>query len=130
MNFKEYLTNVTMEINNKLSSAYLKRIDQVTDCDFILEFNRQENILISLNSFFPFIKVINEKIHISLDKTFIQFLKSKLDNSKLISSEVLNDDNIIKLSFIKITETYDKEEHQLIIELFKNNFNLILVKNS
>ena len=89
-----------------------------------------DGLISDFNSLFPFIKCYESKNNFSLPNPFLNKIKFRLLNSYLESVEILNDDNIISLNFIKVNDTYDRSYFSLIFEIFKANANLIFVSEN
>lgn len=131
MNNIEYLSQQISEINEKFKNSFLNRIQSLTNSDFLFGFSkgREDNLLISIFPNNPFIRVIKDKFLINLNSPFINRIKTKIYNSKFLEATLINNDNIIKLSFLKTNDLYEKINYDLYIELFKMNTNIILVNN-
>ncbi len=129
MNKINYLKNKINQINHFLKGAYINKILEISNLDYLFIFSRSSapSLLISLNSPNPFFSLLNNKIKTSLSSLFLQHLKNKLMNSCFIEASLYNDDSIIDFKFIKTTDTYDKIEYHLLFEVFKGNTNLILL---
>lgn len=132
MNKIEHLTKRIDDIDKVFKNTFLNHIQVLTNFDFLLCFSKSSlgSILISINPYNPFIKQVKEKFLINNKNYFISKIKNKIENAKLTNIEVLNNDNIVAFHFNKTNETYDKFHYILIIELFKNNSNLILVESN
>lgn len=128
----EHLQNIVNEINETLKGSYLNRIESFNDYDYVLRFSRSKApaIFITLNVKNPFVALIKSKYNFGTITPFYSRLKTKLLNSCLIGASAFNADNILKLDFLKTTDTYDKVHYSLIFEIFKSNGNLILLNEN
>ncbi len=119
-------------INNEFASSYINRIEQVSRYDFCFYFSKKKSkvLFISLNSTLPFILIKDIRLNISLPSIFLKNLKQHLLNAKFLNATIGNDDNIVVLNFLKVDDLYDKLNYQLIIELFKINANILLIKDN
>ena len=131
MNSQNYLSKHIENIDKIFKNTYLNHIHILTNCDFELTFSKSSlgGIIISLNNDKPFIELTKEKYLFTNQNSFFARIKQKILNSKLLSIEVINNDNIVCFSFLKTTDTYDKIIYKLYVELFKNNSNIILTSN-
>ena len=131
MNTIEHLKEKSNEINDLFKDSFLNKFQQISNFDFLLGFSKGKStsLLISINLKNPFVETINQKFLENINGVFFQHLKSKLMNAMFRGSTLINNDNILCLSFIKTTDTYDKVSYDLIVELFKSNTNIILVSN-
>ena len=131
MNSQNYLSKHIENLDKIFKNTYLNHIHILTNCDFELTFSKSSlgGIIISLNNDKPFIELTKEKYLFTNQNSFFARIKQKILNSKLLSIEVINNDNIVCFSFLKTTDTYDKIIYKLYVELFKNNSNIILTSN-
>lgn len=129
MNLKEKLEQTIVEINKSNKGTYLNKIQCLSEYDYLFSFSRAQTkeILISLNVKNPFVKLTKDKYSFNDSSSFFNRLKVKLLNSLFLGASSINDDNILKLDFLKTTDTYDKIHYSLIFEIFKSNANLILL---
>lgn len=132
MNIIEYLKLNKEDIDAKFKNSFVNKVCMPTKVDLVLSFSRNKSfsLVLSLNSLFPFIKSYEYKNNLSLPNPFLNKIKYRLLNSYLESVEILNNDNIISLNFIKVNDTYDKTYFSLIFEIFKANANLIFVSDN
>lgn len=132
MNIIEYLKINKEDIETKFKNSFVSKVTMPTKVDLVLTFSRNKtySLVLSLNSLFPFIKCYEYKNNFSLPNPFLNKIKFRLLNSYLESVEILNDDNIISLNFIKVNDTYDRSYFSLIFEIFKANANLIFVSEN
>ncbi len=126
-----YLAKHISKLNEIFKNTYLNHIHILTNCDFQFSFSKSSlgSIIISLNQVKPFVELTKEKYLFNNQNSFFFRIKPKLLNAKLLSIELINDDNIVCFSFLKTTDTYDKFNYKLYVELFKNNTNIILTNN-
>jgi len=129
MNIKEHLETVKNHINRNFADSFLSKLQQLSSYDFLFGFSRgkNNNLVISLNLNNPFVLLSEDKFLQNQNGVFFQHLKAKLFNAYFKEATLLNDDNILCLRFIKTTDTYDKIPYDLVIELFKNNTNMIIL---
>lgn len=130
MNKIEYLELKLKEIKKQLTGTYLNKISSSSKNDFIFSFSKNNNLFISLNNLNPFLALTKEKLNYNLTSPFISKLKSKFNNSKFIDISLLNNDSIIDLTLLNKEDNYDKNIYHIIIELFKGNSNLIVLKEN
>lgn len=132
MNIIEYLKLNKEDIESKFKNSFVSKVCMPTKVDLVLSFSRSKpySLVLSLNSLFPFIKTCEYKNNFSIPNPFLNKVKSRLLNSYLESVEILNDDHIISLNFIKVNDTYDRSYFSLIFEIFKANANLIFVSEN
>ncbi len=128
MNNVNFLKNTVEDLSNTFSNYYVNKIQALTNFDFLFLFSKSSlgSIFVSINPAFPFLKLNKKKFTISNQQYFLNKIKPKIENSKLIKIEVLNNDNIVAFHFDKINDLYEKIHYILILELFKNNTNIIL----
>lgn len=128
----EHLENIVKEINETLKGSYLNRIESFNEYDYVFRFSRSKapGIFITLNVINPFVSLLNKKFNFGTLSPFYSRLKTKLLNSCLLGASTFNGDNILKLDFLKTTDTYDKIHYSLIFEIFKSNANLILLNEN
>lgn len=119
------------EIKKTLVGSYLNKIECYNDFDYMFKFSysKAPSVFISLNVKNPFIALINKRFNFNTITPFYSRLKSKLLNACLIDASLVNNDNILKLDFLKTTDTYDKVHYSLVFEIFKSNSNLILLSD-
>ena len=131
MTIKEYLKQVIIEIKTNFVSSFVNRINQVNSTDFIFYFskNKDHGLYISINNNEPFVSLIDRKYNFSIQSQFLNKLKNRVMNAFLLNAELLNDDHILVLDFIKTSDTYDKSHYRFIFEIFKANSNLIILEN-
>jgi len=127
-----YLRKEIEEINNNFKNLYLNHVQVLTNNDFLFLFSKSSlgGIFLSFNSTFPFIKIVRKKYCFSINNISISKIKNKILNSKFLGCEIINDDNVILLKFLKVNETYDRLNYNLYVELFKTNYNIVLTLNN
>lgn len=130
MNIYEKLIENINNIKNEFLHSFINKIYSPSKLDLVISFSKGKgkSLIISLNTTYPFINVIDDKIIFSNTTFFLNNIKNKLLNSHFIDISTINNDNIVKMDFIKTTETYDKIHYSLIVELFKANPNIILLE--
>lgn len=129
MNINEHLNLIKTEIEKNFLHSFINRINMPSKCDLVLSFSKgkTKSLLLSLNSNIPFIDVVNFKNNNSINNPFLNKIKPRLLNAFLESVNILNEDNIISLNFIKTNDTYDKIKFSLVFEIFKANANIIFI---
>src|SRR5574344_664522 len=132
MTIIENLEQLSSQINSLFKGSFLNKMQQISNYDFLFGFSKgkDKSLLISINIPTPFVKIINEGYSQNENSTFFQHLKSRLMNASFRGSNVLNSDNILVLDFVKTTDTYDKINYNLVLELFKSNANMILLSDN
>jgi len=132
MTIIENLEQLSKQINLLFKGSFLNKMQQISNYDFLFGFSKgkDKSLLISINVPTPFIKVISETYIQNENSIFFQHLKARLMNASFRGSNILNSDNILVLDFIKTTDTYDKINYNLMIELFKSNANMILLSDN
>lgn len=128
MNNVDFLKNTVEDLSNTFTNCYVNKIQALTNFDFLFMFSKNSlgSIFVSINPTFPFLKLNKKKFTISNQQYFLNKIKPKIENSKLVNIEVLNNDNIVAFHFDKVNDLYEKIHYILIFELFKNNTNIIL----
>lgn len=127
-----FLKDEINEINNLLVSNKIQKISILNHNDIFFEVNKNIVIHISLNFEKPFIQII-EKIPFKFEtenNAFLVNTKKYLGNARILNVKQLNEDKIISFEFDKILENYDEIKIKLIIELFPNHPNFIIVDES
>ena len=101
MNSQNYLSKHIENLDKIFKNTYLNHIHILTNCDFELTFSKSSlgGIIISLNNDKPFIELTKEKYLFTNQNSFFARIKQKILNSKLLSIEVINNDNIVCFSF-------------------------------
>lgn len=132
MNIHENLELVTKSMNEAFAGSFLNKFQQLSTYDFFMGFSKgkSSNVVLSINLRSPFIKITDDKFTQNQNSAFFQKIKSRIFNAFLLKVSLLNNDNIVCLDFIKTTDAYDKIKYQLVIELFKNNTNIILLNEN
>lgn len=131
MNTNEHLGTIVNDINMNFSASFLSKFQQLSNYDFLFGFSRgkNKNLIISINLNNPFVLISEDKFIQNQNGSFFQRIKAKLFNAFFKEASLLNNDNILCLKFIKTNDTYDKISYDLVIELFKNNTNMIILSN-
>jgi len=131
MDTNEHLETIANDINENFSASFLSKLQQLSSYDFLLGFSRgkSKNLIISINLNNPFVLISEDKFLQNQNGSFFQRIKAKLFNAFFKEATLLNNDNILCLKFIKTNDTYDKISYDLVIELFKNNTNMIILSN-
>lgn len=131
MDIIEHLNFVKDDIEKKFQHSFVTKIFMPTKNDLIFSFskNKNYNLILSINNNIPFISTMNKIENYNIVNPFLNRIKSKLHGAFLESVDLVNNDNIIKLNFIKTTDTYDKIHYSFIFEIFKANSNFILLED-
>ena len=126
MNSQNYLSKHIENLDKIFKNTYLNHIHILTNCDFELTFSKSSlgGIIISLNNDKPFIELTKEKYLFTNQNSFFARIKQKILNSKILSIEVINNDNIVCFSFLKTTDTYDKISKKFIQDMFRSDNDL------
>ncbi len=117
--------------HHQYSGLFLQRIRQLSLVDYVLEFTKNRNILISLNSNTPFI-VFNANLEEFPPggelHSFAIDLRRFL-NGRLLSISQPGDDMVLALSFEERNNVLDQEIFTLYVELVPNHPQAVLVNS-
>ena len=131
MTHLDYLLQQVEIIKEKFRYSFINKVISPTKNDFILYFSKNKDfgLFCSINNNAPFVNVCNTRISSTIQSPFLNKMKSKLLGAFLEDAEILNNDNILCLSFVKTTDTYDRIRIKMIFEIFKANSNLIFIED-
>jgi len=117
-------------LNKELEGTYLNKIISISKNDYIFSFSKNKNLFLSLNPQNPFFSLTIEKTSSNLNNQFLTKLKYKLNNSRFISINNINEDSIIDINLVNKEDDFSKSNYHLLFEVFKGNSNLILLKDN
>lgn len=125
---KSFFHILLEQIKNNFKDKYISKIIFYNKSDFFLSFNKDNKLFISLNNNEPFFTHTNINLSISSIVTpFSLTLKSEITEMKVVEMELLNNDRILSISLLGRNELYQDKKRNLIIELFTNHPNALLL---
>lgn len=129
---KKYFEDFVNENIALFSLQRINKIIQVTKFDYYFFLIPSKKVLhVSFNGNSPFICLENEFQFTKLTtSSSIQQIKKHLNDAKITSISLLNDDKIICFNFKKTYDNYEVLEGKLILEFITNHSNLIILDNS
>lgn len=129
----ESIKLIATDINQKVSNNYIGNITVINSRDFFISFSnyRKERLLISLDPINPFVclTTINNPIGTKVG-TLNDFLRKEVKDGHVESVEVLNNDRVLCINYIKTNDYYDRVKKRLIIELIPHRPNLIVLEEN
>jgi predicted ribosome quality control (RQC) complex YloA/Tae2 family protein len=131
MLYVEYLSHLVEDLSAKFVGSFLERVEQIDRTDFLLKFSFEKSsaLFISLNQRDPFVEIKKIDPKVKIDTPILRRITSALLGAKLTGVKILDEDSLIEFSIQKLDAFYSKHDYSLIVELFKNNSNMILVEN-
>lgn len=128
-----YQNIVSLTKNHEhFSGLFLTKVKQLSLNDFVFEFTKGHNIFISLNASYPFIAFdVNYSLYPSMQKMtrFGTDLKEQL-SGRLKGFEVIENDTILVLHFIRRNNVLDQEIISVFLELIPRHPLAVLVTDS
>ena len=123
------LVSIVSEIKEKIKFNHIANVTIINSFDIFFSFSiyRKEKLFVSLNPEHPFVCMV------SIDNPcgtkigqMNDFLRKEMKDGFMLNVETLNNDRIVKFTYNRTNEYFDKEEHYLIIELIPHRPNLIV----
>ncbi len=129
-----YYENIVslVEKHQHFSNLFFQRIIQLSANDFILEFTKGHNLFFSLNASYPFIAFdVDYSNYPSSQKPsrFGVSLKQHL-SGRLKGFEVIKNDTVLALHFVRRNNVLDEEKISLFLELIPRHPLAVLVTNT
>lgn len=127
-----FLIDKNETILNLLQNQRIQKCFVYLNNDIFFELGKDKKFLhISLNFQKPFVEITNyAPIQFNSDTSFFfQNIKKYCQNARILTCEQLNNDRILSISLTKMLDNYDMVNYTLIIELFTNHPNLIIINN-
>ncbi len=126
------LISIVSDLKEKIKFNHISNVTIINSYDIFFSFSmyRKEKLFISLNPQHPFVCLINidnpcgTKIGMLND-----YLRKEVKDGFLLDVETLNNDRIVKISYNRTNEYFDKEERSIIIELIPHRPNFIVLNN-
>lgn len=126
------LISIVSELKEKIKFNHISNVTIINSYDIFFSFSiyRKEKLFISLNPQHPFVCLITidnpcgTKIGMLND-----YLRKEVKDGFLLDVETLNSDRIVKISYNRTNEYFDKEERFIIIELIPHRPNFIVLNN-
>ena len=126
------LISIVSDLKERIKFNHISNVTIINSYDIFFSFSmyRKEKLFISLNPQHPFVCLINidnpcgTKIGMLND-----YLRKEVKDGFLLDVETLNNDRIVKISYNRTNEYFDKEERSIIIELIPHRPNFIVLNN-
>ena len=124
------LVSIVSDIKEKIKFNHISNVTIINSFDIFFSFSiyRKEKLFVSLNPEHPFVSMV------SIDNPcgtkigqLNDFLRKEMKDGFMLNVETLNNDRIVKFTYNRTNEYFDKEEHYLIIELIPHRPNLIVI---
>lgn len=129
-----YYQNIValVEQHEDFVGLFFTKVKQLSATDFVLEFTKGHNIFFSLNASYPFIAFdVDYSTYPSADKLsrFGTSLKLNL-SGRLKAIEVIKNDTVLALHFVRRNNVLDEETISLFLELIPRHPLAVLVTNN
>ena len=126
------LISIVSDLKEKIKFNHISNVTIINSYDIFFSFSmyRKEKLFISLNPQHPFVCLVaidnpcGTKIGMLND-----YLRKEVKDGFLLDVETLNNDRIVKISYNRTNEYFDKEERSIIIELIPHRPNFIVLNN-
>lgn len=122
------LVSIVSEIKEKIKFNHIANVTIINSFDIFFSFSiyRKEKLFVSLNPEHPFVCMasIDNPCGTKIGQ-MNDFLRKEMKDGFMLNAETLNNDRIVKFTYNRTNEYFDKEEHYLIIELIPHRPNLI-----
>ncbi len=124
------LVSIVNDLKEKIKFNHISNVTIINSYDIFFSFSmyRKEKLFISLNPQHPFICLV------SIDKPcgtkigmLNDYMRKEIKDGFLLDVETLNNDRIVKISYNRTNEYFDKEERSIIIELIPHRPNFIVL---
>ena len=120
---------IVSDLKEKIKFNHISNVTIINSCDIFFSFSmyRKEKLFISLNPQHPFVCLVSidnpcgTKIGMLND-----YMRKEIKDGFLLDVETLNNDRIVKISYNRTNEYFDKEERSIIIELIPHRPNFIV----
>ena len=124
------LVSIVNDLKEKIRFNHISNVTIINSYDIFFSFSmyRKEKLFISLNPQHPFICLVpisnpcGTKICMLND-----YLRKEVKDSFLLDVQTLNNDRIVKISYNRTNEYFDKEERSIIIEFIPHRPNFIVL---
>ena len=124
------LVSIVNDLKEKIKFNHISNVTIINSYDIFFSFSmyRKEKLFISLNPQHPFICLVSidnpcgTKIGMLND-----YMRKEIKDGFLLDVETLNNDRIVKISYNRTNEYFDKEERSIIIELIPHRPNFIVL---
>ena len=121
---------IVSDLKEKIKFNHISNVTIINSYDIFFSFSiyRKEKLFISLNPQHPFVSLVTidnpcgTKIGMLND-----YMRKEIKDGFLLDVETLNNDRIVKISYNRTNEYFDKEERSIIIELIPHRPNFIVV---
>ena len=120
---------IVSDLKEKIKFNHISNVTIINSYDIFFSFSiyRKEKLFISLNPQHPFVCLVSidnpcgTKIGMLND-----YMRKEIKDGFLLDVETLNNDRIVKISYNRTNEYFDKEERSIIIELIPHRPNFIV----
>ena len=120
---------IVSDLKEKIKFNHISNVTIINSYDILFSFSmyRKEKLFISLNPQHPFVSLVTidnpcgTKIGMLND-----YMRKEIKDGFLLDVETLNNDRILKISYNRTNEYFDKEERSIIIELIPHRPNFIV----
>ena len=120
---------IVSDLKEKIKFNHISNVTIINSYDIFFSFSmyRKEKLFISLNPQHPFVSLVTidnpcgTKIGMLND-----YMRKEIKDGFLLEVETLNNDRILKISYNRTNEYFDKEERSIIIELIPHRPNFIV----
>ena len=126
------LVSIVNDLKEKIKFNHISNVTIINSCDIFFSFSmyRKEKLFVSLNPQNPFVCLVNidnpcgTKIGMLND-----YLRKEVKDGFILGIDTLNNDRIVKISYNRTNEYFDKEERSIIIELIPHRPNFIVLND-
>ena len=123
---------IVNDLKEKIKFNHISNVTIINSYDVFFSFSmyRKEKLFISLNPQHPFVCLVSidnpcgTKIGMLND-----YMRKEIKDGFLLDVETLNNDRIVKISYNRTNEYFDKEERSIIIELIPHRPNFIVLND-
>ena len=120
---------IVSDLKEKIKFNHISNVTIINSYDIFFSFSmyRKEKLFISLNPQHPFVCLVSidnpcgTKIGMLND-----YMRKEIKDGFLLDVKTLNNDRIVKISYNRTNEYFDKEERSIIIELIPHRPNFIV----
>ena len=121
---------IVSDLKEKIKFNHISNVTIINSYDIFFSFSMyiKEKLFISLNPQHPFVSLVTidnpcgTKIGMLND-----YMRKEIKDGFLLDVETLNNDRILKISYNRTNEYFDKEERSIIIELIPHRPNFIVI---